>query len=156
MVSSGEIMENKRPLLSMPRRPDTILRTQESTLALFGGDKALRGTPGCPECLRAMPGYDKWSAQRHNAIYYNYSLIESNDGITATQTRHGDSYYEDYFPDLLTNRTLAMIKEFTSQEGERRPFLAVNAWPTPHGPFTPGTYSSYKTSSFAFCLCSIY
>jgi arylsulfatase A-like enzyme len=117
-------------------------------LSALNGGKALRGTPGCPQCLRAMPGYDKWSEQRHNAIYYNYSLIESNNGINATQTWHGDSYYEDYFPDLVTNRTLAMIEEFTSQEGTRRPFLAVNAWPTAHGPFTPGMY---KISFRVFC-----
>jgi arylsulfatase A-like enzyme len=112
-------------------------------LSAKNGDKALRGTPGCPQCLRAMPGYDMWSAQRHNAIYYNYSLIESNNGINATETRHGDSYYEDYFPDVVTNRTLAMIEEFTSQEGTRRPFLAVNAWPTAHGPFTPAPWAEH-------------
>lgn len=128
-------------------------------LSALNGDKALRGTAGCPSCLRAMPGYDKWSAQRNNAVYYNYSLIESDNGINATQRTYGDDYTEDYYPDYVTNRTLAMIKEFTSQEGERRPFLAVNSWPTPHGPFTPGTSSRlnifvYKFASTLCLICS--
>jgi arylsulfatase A-like enzyme len=89
-----------------------------------------------------MPGYDKWFAQRHNALYYNYSVIQSDNGVTAFETKHGDSFYEDYFPDLVTNRTLAMIEEFTAKEGESRtPFLAVNSWPTPHGPFTPAPWA---------------
>ena len=107
-------------------------------LSAVGGDEAIRGTPGCPGCLRVMPGYDKWSAQVHNAFYYNYTLIESDNGVNATSREHGDSYEKDYFPDVVVNRTLAMIEEFTSQEGERRPFLAINAWPTAHGPFIPG------------------
>lgn len=101
----------------------------------------LMGTPGCPECLRVMPGYDKWFAQMENALYYNYSVIQSDNGVNATQTRHGDSFYNDYFPDLVANRTLAMIEEFTSDESERMPFLAVNAWPTPHGPGTPAPWA---------------
>ena len=35
-----------------------------------------------------------------------------------------------------------MIEEFTSAEGdEKKPFLAVVSWPTPHGPFTPAPWA---------------
>lgn len=34
-----------------------------------------------------------------------------------------------------------MINEFTSQGGNRRPILAINSWPSPHGPFTPAPWA---------------
>jgi hypothetical protein len=47
----------------------------------------------------ASQGYDKWLVQRENAIYYDYKVIQSDDGgATAWQTKHGSDYHKDYFP----------------------------------------------------------
>ena len=111
---------------------------------MVAGDP-LKGTPGCPNCLRVPPGYDKWLVQRENAIYYNYKTIKSdNGGEHAWQTQHGSDYHKDYFPDLIANRTLDMIEEFTSAEGDaKKPFVAVVSWPTAHGPFTPAPWAEH-------------
>lgn len=63
--------------------------------------------------------------------YYNYSV--SLDG---TLVAHGDNYATDYFPDLVANRTLHFIRD-SADKHPGKPILAVNAWPTPHGPHTP-------------------
>lgn len=75
-----------------------------------------------------------------NSHYYNYDVIRSDDGTTgnAKLHKHGSDYAKDYFPDLVANRTLAVLDEWTAPPKEQRaPWIAVNAWPTPHGPFTP-------------------
>jgi hypothetical protein len=67
MVSSGEIMENKRPLLSMPRRPDTILPTQGSTSVLKMVTKLSEELPAvlnaCEPCQDMICGRRKGTTQ---------------------------------------------------------------------------------------------
>jgi arylsulfatase A-like enzyme len=72
----------------------------------------LKGTPGCPNCLRVPPGWDKWLIQRQNAIYYDYKTIKSdNGGGHATQKRHHSNYAEDYFPGMRYFCLLTIIHE---------------------------------------------
>lgn len=104
---------------------------------------------GRGDAMHVPPGWDKWFGLVGNSIYYNYTIVQSDDGIhTETQT-HGDSYQDDYLPDLLANRTLAILEEFLSNSNSDKPFLMVNAWPSCHAPFTPapwanGTFSHHQ------------
>ena len=106
------------------------------------------GAPGCEDndsdsaCLRVPPGWDKWLGMVGNQnFYYKTTVVQSdNGGTTSFQHKHGTMYEENYFPDVVTNRTLAMIEEFVSAP-ERTPFLVVNAWGTPHGPNTPAPWA---------------
>jgi hypothetical protein len=66
---------------------------------LSGAGSKTKGMPGCPDCWRVPPGYDKYLTQLTNALYYNYSEVSSdNGGNDASMMWHGDDYYEDYFP----------------------------------------------------------
>jgi len=98
-----------------------------------------------PECTRVPPGWDKWYGLVGNSRYYNATIVVSDDnGQTSKLVKHGNAYPSDYLPDMLCDRTLAMIREFTSSTTEDdNPFLIVNAWPTPHGPFTPAPWAEH-------------
>jgi N-acetylglucosamine-6-sulfatase len=81
------------------------------------------------------PGWDKWFGLVGNSCYYHYQVVLSNDGGNTTQIlNYGGTYETDYLPDVLINRTLDSLDQFTITS---QPFLLVAAWPTPHGPFTP-------------------
>mmetsp|Transcript_34422 Transcript_34422/g.75350 ORF Transcript_34422/g.75350 Transcript_34422/m.75350 type:complete len:564 (-) Transcript_34422:1057-2748(-) len=96
------------------------------------------------ECKRVPPGWDKWFGLVGNSRYYNATIVNSDDGGTTSRLlKHGDDYEKDYLPDALCNRTLDMIREFTREEEKKKPFLIVNAWPTPHGPFTPAPWAEH-------------
>ncbi|EDQ91111.1 uncharacterized protein MONBRDRAFT_849, partial [Monosiga brevicollis MX1] len=111
-------------------------------------DYALPGSPNCthetPEaCAAIPPGWDRWLGLFGNSKYYNYTV--SDDGVPVD---HGDDYTNDYFPDLVANRTIGFIYE-AARVAPDRPILAVNAWPTPHGPHPPapwaaGRYAGYQ------------
>jgi len=72
------------------------------------------------------PGWDEWQGLVKNSRFYNYTL-NSNGKLKY----HGNNYEEDYLPDLITNKTLELID--TSAKSPS-PFLAVLAYPGPHGP----------------------
>jgi len=49
------------------------------------------------------------------------------------QVQHGFKYSEDYFPDLITNKSLAFFhKSKLADPGQ--PVLMVMSYPGPHGP----------------------
>jgi N-acetylglucosamine-6-sulfatase len=99
-------------------------------------------------CDLVPKGWDHWLGLVGNSRYYNYTTIQSDDaGKTIQVKQHTDRYDLDYFPDLLANRTLHIIDEFTngaeastdhdqSHNHRLSPFLIVVSWPTPHSPFT--------------------
>ena len=107
-------------------------------------------TYGCQsdvtECKRVPVGWDKWFGLVGNSRYYNATIVISDDGgETSRLIRYGNEYEKDYLPDALCNRTLDMIREFTREKEKepKKPFLIVNAWPTPHGPFTPAPWAEH-------------
>jgi len=80
--------------------------------------------------VRIPPGWDSWMGLFGNSQYYNYSI--SLNGI---EVHHNDSYYDDYFTDLIANNTLKFINE-TLTTSPNKPFLTVAAFPAPHDPRT--------------------
>jgi N-acetylglucosamine-6-sulfatase len=89
------------------------------------------------------PGWDKWFGLVGNSEYYGYDVIRSDTGgPNGTKYHHGGNYHLDYFSDRVANRTMDMIREFTSSSSvDRIPFLIVNSWPAPHYPYTPAPWS---------------
>ena len=86
---------------------------------------------------KVPPGWDRWLGLVGNSAYYGYSLIQSNNaGVTTKIIKHKSLYSKDYLPDVVINRTLDSIDNFTAL-ANAPPFLLVSAFPTPHGPFTP-------------------
>uniref|UniRef100_A0A1I8GT00 Sulfatase domain-containing protein n=1 Tax=Macrostomum lignano TaxID=282301 RepID=A0A1I8GT00_9PLAT len=79
------------------------------------------------------PGWDRWLGQVKNTKFYNYSVNE--DGQLSW---HGANYSRDYFTDIVTNRSLDILREWTSggdEAGDQQaPFLLVMSYPAPHGP----------------------
>ena len=84
-------------------------------------------------------GWDYWYGLEGNSRYYNYSIVEhspemiSRDGLIPPIQihKHSDTYPDDYLPLVLQKYTLEKLATLPE------PWLAVIAWPTPHGPFTP-------------------
>ncbi len=77
-------------------------------------------------------GWDYWLGLEGNSRYYNYTLVEKKPGSSQVQLHpHGDSYPEDYLPLVMEEYTLSVLPILPE------PWLAIVAWPTPHGPFTP-------------------
>lgn len=102
------------------------------------------GSSDNPECSRVPPGWEKWYGLVGNSRYYDATIVVSDDnGKNSKLVKHGKEYPQDYLPDMLCNRTLAMIREFTNSNDNDKPFLIVNAWPTPHGPFTPAPWAEH-------------
>ena len=62
-------------------------------------------------------GWSRWAGLVRNSRYYNYTL-----NIDGKLEHHGDRYETDYLPDLITNKTLALIREM---EYSSSPFMAV-------------------------------
>ena len=91
---------------------------------------------------RVPLGFDHWFGLVGNSRYYNYSIVESSDsGATVQIRRYGDSYQNDYLPDVLKNYTLNLITKLPE------PWLMVVAWPTPHAPFTPAPWALDRYSN---------
>ena len=87
------------------------------------------------------PGYDYWYGLVGNSRYYNYTIIASEDGGKTYRTdHHGDNYENDYLPDRVANWTLERIDQAIGQD---KPFVSINSWPTPHGPFTPAPWAEH-------------
>ena len=49
------------------------------------------------------------------------------------QVKHGSNYERDYYPDLITNDSLAFFRQ-TKQQNPDQPVLMVMSYPGPHGP----------------------
>jgi N-acetylglucosamine-6-sulfatase len=108
-------------------------------------------------CTRVPPGWDKWLGLIGNSVYYDYSVVHSengNDTAQVTVERHGHDYRQDYLPDLVANFTLRQMEHFLKMNNNkkqqvnggkrrRKPFLAVVAWPTAHMPFTPAPWAEH-------------
>ena len=102
-------------------------------------------------------GWDYWYGLEGNSRYYNYTIVErrpnnqngvskfktnnSNDAATVLLHKHGDSYPADYLPLVLEEYTMSVLPTLPE------PWLAIIAWPTPHGPFTPEPQYNKKYST---------
>ena len=75
-------------------------------------------------------GWNRWEGLLHNSKFYNYTLRHNT-----YKERHKMSYKEDYFTDLITNRSISFIRR-TKQAKPDSPFLAVVSHSAPHGPET--------------------
>jgi N-acetylglucosamine-6-sulfatase len=100
-------------------------------------------TPAIPD------GWDHWWGLVGNSKYYNYTLIqgtgtgsERNQTETIQRVHYGDSYPQDYLPNVMNRRVLQWISELP------QPWLIVAAWPTPHGPFTPAPWAAGSMSDY--------
>ena len=97
---------------------------------------ALPGSPGCskrnaPGCFTVPPGWSDWHGLQGNSRYYNGTI--SDNGV---MSKHGDRPVEDYLPDIFFSHTKNFIKKHLAAKSGK-PFLAVLATPSCHGPFTP-------------------
>ena len=73
-------------------------------------------------------GWDEWSGLIRNSRFYNYSV-----NVNGIKIRHGSNYERDYYPDLITNDSLAFFRQ-TKQRNPDQPVLMVMSYPGPHGP----------------------
>jgi N-acetylglucosamine-6-sulfatase len=89
--------------------------------------------------LDVPPGWNHWFGLVGNSVYYNYSVVESNqNGRSPKLHKYQDSYATDYLPDVLKNHTLKLLNDLPE------PWLVVVAWPTPHAPFTAAPWAVGK------------
>ncbi|XP_033978883.1 glucosamine (N-acetyl)-6-sulfatase (Sanfilippo disease IIID), b [Trematomus bernacchii] len=72
------------------------------------------------------PGWDQWHALVGNSQYYNYTL-----SVNGKEEKHADSYEQDYFTDLITNRSL----HFLDDRSPQHPFFLMLSPPAPHSPW---------------------
>eukprot|EP00940_MAST-03C_sp_MAST-3C-sp2_P000795 g795.t1 len=85
-------------------------------------------------CFRVPLGWDDWHGLQGNSRYYNGTV--SNNGVPST---HGSSP-EDYLPDVFFGHLKDFLQNHfqdSAASDDTRPFLAVLATPSCHGPFTP-------------------
>ena len=76
-----------------------------------------------------MPrGWDEWEGLVRNSRFYNYTV-----NVNGEKVRHGSNYELDYFPDLVTNDSIAFFRR-TKRENPEQPVLMVMSYPGPHGP----------------------
>jgi N-acetylglucosamine-6-sulfatase len=99
-------------------------------------------------------GWDHWMANKGNSVYYNYDLVQSEDGgKTISVVNFGNDYATDYLPDVIANKTVELIETFSSADD---PFLIVLGYPTPHAPRIPAPkykdtfqdYRAYRTPNW--------
>ena len=67
-----------------------------------------------------------------NSIYYNYSM--SNNG---QREEHGNIYSEDYFIDVVKNRSMEFIADHHENAPPNQPFFVTAAVPGVHEPADP-------------------
>ncbi|XP_078481110.1 extracellular sulfatase Sulf-1 [Ciona intestinalis] len=72
-------------------------------------------------------GWQYWMGLVRNSRYYNYSL-RHND----VKESHRDNYQDDYFTDLIVNRSMTYFRRKKHEEPDS-PILSVLSFPAPHG-----------------------
>ncbi|XP_044730314.1 extracellular sulfatase SULF-1 homolog isoform X2 [Chrysoperla carnea] len=74
------------------------------------------------------PGWREWGGLIMNSKYYNYSI-----NMNGKKIKHGADYYKDYYPDLITNDSIAFLRQ-SKQNFARKPVMLTMSFPAPHGP----------------------
>uniref|UniRef100_T1JA64 Sulfatase N-terminal domain-containing protein n=1 Tax=Strigamia maritima TaxID=126957 RepID=T1JA64_STRMM len=74
------------------------------------------------------PGWREWAGLIRNSRFYNYSI-----NLNGMKVKHGDDYNMDYYSDLITNDSLAFLRQSKQYFGNK-PVLLVASYPAPHGP----------------------
>lgn len=89
------------------------------------------GTNNSPSTISHVPpGWDSWLGLRGNSQYYNYGV--SDNGALVL---HGSDYHQDYFTDVIANRSYAFLAN-TSRDHPNDPWFMYLATPASHGPDT--------------------
>lgn len=110
----------------------------------------IEGAANCPtrlapSCFYVPPGWSYWHGLQGNSRYYNGTV--SNNGV---MKKHDNLPLDDYLPDLFFNHTFAFINNHLASTKTKKPFLAVLATPSCHGPFTPSPiYAGHFSGSSA-------
>ncbi len=73
-------------------------------------------------------GWDEWHGLVRNSKFYNYTV-----NINGRKVHHGFKYENDYFPDVITNESLAFFRQVKTSQ-PNKPVLMVMSYPGPHGP----------------------
>ncbi|KAI5726848.1 hypothetical protein M8J76_009529 [Diaphorina citri] len=74
------------------------------------------------------PGWREWGALIMNSKYYNYSI-----NMNGRKIKHGEDYYNDYYPDLIANDSVRFLRQ-SKQSFSKKPIMLVMSFPAPHGP----------------------
>lgn len=74
------------------------------------------------------PGWREWAGLIRNSRFYNYTV-----NVNGNKIKHGDNYYQDYYPDLIANDSISFLRQ-SKQYFINKPVLMVLSFPSPHGP----------------------
>ncbi|XP_013772875.1 putative extracellular sulfatase Sulf-1 homolog isoform X1 [Limulus polyphemus] len=74
------------------------------------------------------PGWREWAGLIRNSRFYNYTI-----NMNGSKIKHGDDYYQDYYPDLIANDSVKFLR-LSKQHFANKPVMLVMSFPSPHGP----------------------